>query len=88
MTRERKWVYWHRVIQVEEWAKKDIKLGSLLGLKGKDTGCMKIVWSEDTKSFDLKMYCKLKFLGRLLRTATAKEVHETFEGQSDQEGQG
>lgn len=78
MSVERKWVYWHRVIHVEEWAKDDIQIGSLLGLKGKDTGCMKMVWSEETKSFNLKMYCKLRFLGMLLRTAKPEEVVKQF----------
>jgi len=74
MSAEKKWVYWHRVIFVEEWAKDEIQLGSLLGLKGKDTGCMKLVRDEKTQSFDLKMYCKLKFIDRLLRTTAPEEV--------------
>ncbi len=80
MTVGRKWVYWHRVIHVEEWAKEDIKLGSLLGLNSKDTGCMKMVWDEQRQTYDLKMYCKLMFLGRLLRTALPEEVANTFGG--------
>jgi len=78
MSAERKWVYWHRVIKVEEWAKEEIQLGSLLGLKGKDVGCMKMVFDEKTKSLNLKMYCKLKFIGRLLRSTPPKEVVKEF----------
>lgn len=78
MPAERKWVYWHRVTWVADWVDDGTKVGSLIGLKGKDIGCMKMVFDEERKSLDLKEYIKLEFLGRMLRTATAKEVHDAF----------
>lgn len=82
MAKERKWVYWHRVIwadnETEEGA--ELKVGNLLGLNGKTPSCARMVTDEAKKSIDLKDYVKLKFVGRMLRTATAKEVHDAFEG--------
>jgi hypothetical protein len=78
MARERKWVYWHRVMSVIDEDK--LKVGQLLGLEGKDEACMRLAWNEQKKTFEMKDCTKLIFLGRMLRTATGKEVHDAFEG--------
>jgi hypothetical protein len=78
MAAGRKWVYWHRVI--ETFDEKNYPLGSLLGLNGKETEVAGFVEIGEGKQFhlDLKMRAKVKYLGRMLRTTTAKEVHDAF----------
>ena len=82
MPRERKWVYWHRITwadnECEEGA--ELKVGSLLGLRCRETQCARLVRDDKKKSIDIKDYVKLKYLGRMLRTATAEEVHNAFKG--------
>lgn len=80
MTVERKWCYWHRVIWVDNDTEEGavLKLGSLIGLNGKTPSCARMVMDDKKKSINLKDYVKLKFLGRLLRTATPEQVVELF----------
>jgi hypothetical protein len=73
MSHEKKWVYWHRVVKSYD---EELKVGQLLGLKRKTPTCARIV--DRNGSLNFEMYAELKFLGRLLRTATAEEVVANF----------
>jgi len=55
-------------------------VGSLLGLNTKETEVAGFVEIGEGANFhiDLKILAKIKFLGRMLRTATAEEVHDAF----------
>jgi len=73
----RKWVYWHRV--TESFDEK-YPVGSLLGLGTKETEAAGFIEVGEDKNFhiDLKHFAKLKFVGKMLATATAEEVNATF----------
>jgi len=57
---KRKMIYWHRVIHVEDWANNDMKVGTLIGLDGKETELAKIIEDTNDKGefyIDFRMYC-------------------------------
>ncbi|MDD3019859.1 MAG: hypothetical protein PHX61_02620 [Alphaproteobacteria bacterium] len=76
MGKEKKWVYWHRVIWADNECKEgaQLKVGSLIGMNNKTKEAMRLICDDKNESISGSEYAKFKFVARILRTATPEEV--------------